>query len=561
MKGRTSLLFLICLLFGNAFTVLHAQSDHHFEVMKQLDIFSSVYRDLERNYVDTLNPGKDIQNALSYMLNQLDPYTEYYPEEETKQFEQMVTGKYAGIGSPIVYRKSEKRCMFVNPYEGMPAQLAGVRTGDVIMAVDGQDVGTAEINDAADYSSRVSKQLRGDPNTTLRLTVKRMGQTKPITLKIVRKNIELPSVSFHTIFQDSIAYISLDSYTENTARDLRLTLVDLLSKGATRLILDLRNNGGGLMDQSIKIVNFFIPKGKEVVTTKGKRSERNLTYNTTEEPLDAKIPIVVLVNNGTASAAEITSGALQDYDRAVILGRRTFGKGLVQQSIETPYNGLLKFTAYKYFIPSGRCIQAYDFQNRDSEGNPTHLPDSLCKVFYTEHGRMVKDGGGIMPDVETQVDSFSYFTQALLNHDVMQDFCVKYRNKHQRILAPAKFHLTDAEYAEFKEMVKQSDFKYDGVSHKTLRYLRLFAKGEGFDDATSLIDSLEEKMKPDLERFLNFHSKEIRHELDSQIVQNYYYSHGMAEFRLQTDSDVKRAIEIIADDNEYHRILSDVPEP
>ncbi len=561
MNRKPLLFFLLLTSLFCSLPTLRAQDTHHFEVMKHLDIFNSVYRDLERYYVDTLKPEKNIQDALSYMLNQLDPYTEYYSEDETKQYEQMVTGKYAGIGSPIVYRRSEKRCMFSNPYESMPAQMAGVRTGDIIMAIDGQDVGTSAPDTAANYSARVSKLLRGDPNTTLRLTVKRMGQAKPLTFKIVRKNIELPSISYQTILQDSIAYVSLTQYTENTARDLRLALVDMISKGAKRLILDLRDNGGGLMEQSIKIVNFFLPKGKNVLTTKGKGNDKTTVFTTTEEPLDAEMPIVILVNGGTASAAEITSGALQDYDRAVILGKRTFGKGLVQHSIEMPYQGILKYTAYKYYIPSGRCVQAYDFKNRDNEGNPRHLPDSLCRIFHTEHGRIVKDGGGIMPDVEISEDSMSYFTAALISHDVFNDFCVQYRNKHHRILAPSKFHLTDGEYEEFKKMVKRSDFKYEGPAAKSLGYLRVFAKEEGFNDAMPELDTLDKILNPGIDTFLTLRSEEIRQALEAEIVENYYFTRGAQEYVLQYSKQLERALQILTDDAAYQRILSGVPEP
>ena len=330
------------------------QSRHNFETAKQLDIFNSIYKLLDLYYVDTLDAKKNIENAVLYMLDQLDPYTVYYPENETGELRQLTTGKYAGIGAIISYRKDLSRCIINQPYEGMPAAEAGLRRGDVILSIDGKDTGTCTADDPGDFSTSVSEALRGQPGTQFEVRVQRPGRERPMTFKLTRRAITLPSVVLSKVLSDSIGYVRLDSYTENTARDVRRAIVELKQQGATRLVLDLRGNPGGLMDQAVDVVNLFIPRGKEVLSTRGKVAERNATYKTQSEPLDVEIPLVVLVDFGTASSAEITAGALQDYDRAVIVGRRTYGKGLVQETRQLPYDNILKLTTSKDYIPSGR---------------------------------------------------------------------------------------------------------------------------------------------------------------------------------------------------------------
>ena len=378
--------------------------NHNFEVAKNLDIFNTLYRDLDLYYVDTLDARRNIDNAANYMLMMLDPYTEYYAEENADELKQLTTGKYAGVGMITVYRPDYKRCIVSKPFAGQPAAEAGVMAGDIIMGIDGKsiDVCTATtIEEQNAYATQTSSQLRGEPGTTFTLKVRRPTTGRTLTFRITRRNIVVPSVSLSTLVTDSIGYIALSQFIEGTANEVRRALVDLKQQGARCLILDLRDNPGGVMEEAIKTVNLFIPRGREVVTTRGKVRELNHTYRTTLDAQDTDLPIIVLVNEGSASAAEITSGALQDYDRALIVGRRTYGKGLVQQSRELPYKARFKLTTGKYYIPSGRCVQAYKFK----DGRPVHLPDSLSHEFRTANGRIVRDGGGITPDVEVKADS------------------------------------------------------------------------------------------------------------------------------------------------------------
>lgn len=539
-----------------------AQENHNFEVSKHLDIFNSLYRDLDLYYVDTLDAKKAVGNAILYMLDQLDPYTLYYPEDETTDLKEMTTGKYAGIGSPIVYRKDLDRCVFSGPYEGMPAARAGVRSGDIIISINGKEVGGCGTQDPSDYSAAVSRSLRGDPGTTFELKVRRPTHNKYLTFKLTRSTVERPSVSYHRMVSDSVGYVALSGYTDNTTRDLRRAIVELKQQGARRLVLDLRGNPGGLMREAINVVNLFLPRGYEVLTTKGKIREMNKTYKTTEEPLDLRMPLAVLVNYGTASAAEITSGTLQDYDRAVIVGQRTYGKGLVQEPRELPYNTVLKLTTSKYFIPSGRCVQAYDFKNRNADGQPRHLPDSLCKAFYTAAGRTVYDGGGITPDVAVEPDSLSPFVTYLASSNEFFDYCVNYRNRHGSIAAPSAFEFPDADYGDFMAYIKKSSFTYDSRSHRVLELLRREAQREGYgEEVKDELDALDAHFAADMDRELTRWKTDIKHLLEANIVENFYYERGLTEYMLRHDKDLEEAVRILNDDVRYRKILSGVPEP
>lgn len=558
MMRKTLLVLLASLVLWPA----SAQENHNFEVSKHLDIFNSLYRELDLYYVDTLEAKEAVGNAILYMLDRLDPYTQYYPEEETRDLKEMTTGKYAGIGSPIMYRKDLDRCVFSSPYEGMPAAAAGVRSGDVIMNIDGRDVGGRGASSVADYTSAVSAALRGESGTTLLLKVKRAGTGKMHSFKIVRQTIERPSVPYYTLLRDSIGYVQLTSYTDNTTRDLRLAVVNLKQRGARRLVLDLRGNPGGLMREAVSVVGSFLPRGTMVLRTQGKVEELNRTFKTTVEPLDLEIPMAVLVNYNTASAAEITSGALQDYDRAVVVGQRTYGKGLVQEPRELPYGTILKLTTSKYFIPSGRCVQAYDFKNRNADGMPRHLPDSLSKEFFTAAGRTVRDGGGITPDVVVVPDSLPYFVNYLEVSDVFFDFCAAYRNKHESIASASEFALSDSDYEDFIIFVKKSDFSYESRSMQMLPLLRRMASAEGYEaEAVAAFDSLESCLRRDVEAELRFHKAVIVARLEQAIVENYYYERGLSERLLLDDKDLDEALRVLCDDAAYRKILSGVPEP
>lgn len=546
-------IFLTLCLVLSCLTGLAQQSRHNFETAKQLDIFNSIYKLLDLYYVDTLNAKKNIENAVLYMLDQLDPYTVYYPEDETGELKQMTTGKYAGIGAVISYRKDLNRCIINEPYEGMPAAEAGLRRGDVILSIDGKDTGVCTADDAGDFSSSVSEALRGQPGTQFELRVQRPGRERPMTFKLTRRVVTLPSVIYRTVLSDSIGYVRLDGYTENTARDMRRTIAELKQQGARRLVLDLRGNPGGLMEQAVEVVNLFIPRGKEVLSMRGKVAERNATYKTKGEPLDVEIPLVVLVDFGTASSAEITAGALQDYDRAVIAGRRTYGKGLVQETRQLPYGNVLKLTTSKYYIPSGRCVQAYTFK----DGTPQHLPDSLSKVFKTAAGRTVRDGGGITPDVEVELDSLPTLITYLALSDQLFDYTVHYRGTHATIAPPESFRLSDAEYAEFRQYLKDHGFTYDRQSRSVLDLLRHVAEREGYaEEAKAEFDALEAKLTHNEDFDFTRWEKEIRQLVERAIILDYYYQAGQAAYDLRDDKDLKEALRIVCDDARYRTLLA-----
>ena len=549
MKKILTVLCAVLLCFPAA----AQQSRHNFETAKQLDVFNSIYKVLDLFYVDTLDAKKNIENAVLYMLDQIDPYTVYYPEDETGELKQLTTGKYAGIGAVISYRKDLARCIINEPYAGMPAAEAGLRRGDVILSIDGQDTGTCTADDPSGFSNRVSEALRGQPGTQFEVRVRRPGRERPMTFKLTRRTVELPSVVLRTVLADSVGYVQLNSYTENTARDVRRAVVELKQRGARRLVLDLRGNPGGLMDQAVEVVNLFLPRGKEVLSTRGKIAERNTTFKTKAEPLDTEIPLVVLVDFGTASAAEITAGVLQDYDRAVIVGRRTYGKGLVQETRQLPYGGILKLTTSKYYIPSGRCVQAYTFK----DGVPQHMPDSLSKAFKTAAGRTVRDGGGITPDVEVELDSLPTLITYLAISDQLLDYSVDYRNAHDTIAPPATFRLTDTEYAAFRQYLKDRKFTYDRQSRSVLDLLRHVAAGEGYaEEAKAEFDALEAKLIHNEDFDFTRWEKEIRQLVERSIVLNYYYQAGQAEYDLRGDKDLEEALRIVCDDVRRRALLA-----
>ena len=552
MKKIVLALFTACAMLPAS-----AQSEHNFEAAKNLDIFNALYKELDLYYVDTLDAQKLVRAAIDGMLDELDPYTEFYSAKTREDLKQMATGKYAGIGAIIQYNKKTDRCVIGDPFEGMPAAEAGLRAGDVILSIDGKDTGERGDRDAGDYSQSVSDALRGEPGSSFEIRVQRPGTAEPLTLTLVRRTIAVPAITYYGMVDAATGYILLSEYTENCARNVRRAVVDLKQQGMTRLILDLRNNGGGLMDEAVKLVNLFLPKGKEVLHTRGKIEQMNQTYKTTEDPLDLEMPLVVLVNGSTASAAEITSGALQDYDRAVIMGNRTYGKGLVQQPRELPYGTQMKLTTSKYFIPSGRCVQAYDFKNRNEDGSPKHLPYCLCHEFRTAAGRVVRDGGGITPDVAVPADTLSGIASYLLYSDALFDYCNDYRNSHDTLATPERFRLTDEEYGRFKAFVEQSDFTYDRETKSLLARLKKAARLEGTaDSAQAEFQALEAKLSPNLSADLDRHKNEITRIVSTELIRRYYYAAGVAQYYMQDDKVVARAVELLNQPDEMRRLLS-----
>ncbi len=532
--------------------------DHHFEVAKHLDIFNQVYKNLELLYVDTLNPKETIGTGINAMLRNLDPYTEYYAQEDTKNLKMMLTGKYAGIGALIRKHLKLDRIVIDEPYADMPAAEVGLKKGDIIISIDDSLMKDKSV-------SYVSEHLRGEPGTSFLLKVMRPSTGKLMSFKLTRRNIKLPELPYYGIREGDVGYINFNSFTEGSAKDVRRALIDLKKKGATSLVLDLRSNGGGSEQEAVDILNLWLPKGITVVENRGKIKQATKSYQTRVEPLDTIMPLVVLVNGETASASEITSGAIQDLDRGIILGSRTYGKGLVQIPIELPYNTNMKVTTSKYYIPSGRCIQAINYKH-GGIGYSEHIPDSLTKVFYTRNGREVRDGGGIKPDVELKGDTipniaFYLSASGQDSTEVMFDYVVDYIAQHPTIDAPASFHLTDADWEAFKERVLKSGFTYDPVSKKQFAELVKTAKFEGYyDDAKADFDQLESKLNHNVAFDLNRHEQTLRHILESEIIAAYYYQAGSIEASLGYDKQLKEAIRLLKTPEEYGRLLAS-PEP
>lgn len=547
----------IAFLFGvGAQTTLQAQESDNFKTTKALDIFNALYEELELNYVDTLDAEKVTGDAIRYMLNRLDPYTEFYKASRTDELKTLTTGKYAGIGSPIRYHKGSDRCVFDGPYMGMPAQAAGVRTGDIIMKINDKDVGVCGQQAKADYSSKISNQLRGEAGTSFTLTVKRPMHEKLLRFRLKRQVIKQPSVLFARLLPNHVGYVVMTGYRDDTTHDLRQAIEQLKAKGAQRLVLDLRGNGGGLMNEAVQVVNLFIPKGKKVLEVRGKDPEQNAIFKTKQAPLDDDIPMVVLVNYSTASAAEITSGALQDYDRAVVVGQRTYGKGLVQSQRELPYNTMLKLTTAKYYIPSGRCVQAYDFKNRGADGQPKHLPDSLCKVFKTSNGRLVKDGGGITPDVVMEPDSLPDMLEELALSEQFFDYTVKYLNTHRELAPADSFHISDADFQDFLSFMENSSFTYHTQTKRMLDYLKKWADYEGYSDSIQTeMTALATKLAPNVAGDLRRWQKEVRELLEYAIVSSHYGHEGAYAYKMRNDKELHLSTEILLDKERYHKLL------
>lgn len=528
------------------------EKNHDFVVAKNMDVFTSIYKNLDMMYVDTLDADEVIGNGINAMLRSLDPYTEYYPESEVKELKNMLTGKYAGIGSVVRYNYQLGYTVINEPYEGMPAQEAGLKKGDIILSINDSTMKGKEV-------SYVSDRLRGEPGTSFILKVKRPSTGKVMKVKLTRRTIQMPFLPYYGLLDGGIGYINFNSFTDQCAKDVRRAFIDLKKQGAKKLVFDLRNNGGGSVSEAVSIVNMFLPKDKVVLTMKGKLQRANNEYKTTVEPIDTLMPIVVLVSENTASAAEILSGSLQDYDRAIILGTRTYGKGLVQATMDLPYNGQMKLTTSKYYIPSGRCVQALNYKHVKG-GYVEHVPDSLTKVFYTAGGREVRDGGGVKPDVEVKPDSLPniayYLAGARDSNELMLNYEVDYIAKHPTI-APAKdFALTDADYEEFKARVLKADFKYDRETEKYLKDLMKLARFEGYyDDAKPEFDALAKKLSHNVAKDLDYNKQYIKRLLENDIVAAYYYQGGAIRNSLRYDKQVKEAVRLLNTPEEYKKLL------
>lgn len=544
------LVAMMLVLGAVAFWGFKSGDSRSFQIAKNLDVFNSIVKELDLFYVDTINPDKTIREGIDAMLYSLDPYTEYYPEDDQSELEQMLKNSYGGIGSIITWDAKLKRSVIAEPYEGMPAATSGLKAGDVLMAIDGKDL-------AGKNNQEVSEMLRGQVSTGFKLTVQRPGTEKPLDFDIVRRSIQLPIIPYYTVLDNQIGYINLSTFSGNPSKEFKQAFLDLKKKGITSLVIDLRNNGGGLLDEAIEIANFFLPRGKVLVTTKGKIKQASNTYKTLREPLDLDIPLAVLVNSSTASSSEILAGSLQDLDRAVIVGNRTFGKGLVQTTRMLPYGGTMKLTTSKYYIPSGRCVQAIDYKHRNEDGSVGRIPDSLTTVFHTAAGREVRDGGGVTPDIEVKQDKLPNILFYLVNDNLIFNYATQYCLKHATIAEPEKFVITDADYADFKEMVKKADFKYDQQTEKILKSLKEMAEFEGYlTDASKEFDALEKKLTHNLDRDLDYFSKDIKNMIALEIVKRYYYQRGAIIEQLKDDDDLKKAVVILTSPEEYRKMLS-----
>ena len=523
--------------------------DHNFEIAKNLEIFHDIVSELDRFYVDTINPTKTIEAGIQAMLRGIDPYTEYFPEEDMKDLKMITTGKYAGIGAVIRQYTGRDYIYIDEPYEGMPAARYGLKAGDEILSINGESM-------KGKPSSYVSDHLRGEADSKLTVTVRRPGVKDSISVDIIRSVIALPAVPYYGMHK-GYGYILLDQFTENCSKSVMKALVELKEQGAKGIILDLRGNGGGLLNEAVEIVGLFVPKGTKLVETRGKIPQSASTYVTQRNPIDENIPLVVLTDDQSASASEIVAGSLQDLDRAVIVGTRTFGKGLVQSTRMLPFNGTLKVTTAKYYIPSGRCIQEIDYSKRNDKGQAQHIPDSLTTVFYTAAGRPVRDGGGIRPDVEckpdTMPDILYYISQNVVLFDFVNDWCTR----HETIAPAQDFILTDEDYNGFKEFVCKSDFKYESNSGKALESLKKIAEREGLaDKAQDEFKSLESKLQYDLKNDLDVFRKDLERVIAMEIVVRYYYQRGAVMLNMKSDKFLDEAVSLLGDRKRYDSILA-----
>lgn len=577
-------------------TVAADNKDHNLEVAKQLEIFCSIYRDLDMMYVDSLDAKELVETGIKAMLHSLDPYTEYYPQTDVKELKQMITGKYGGIGSIISYSLKDSASVINEPYWGMPAQEMGLKKGDVILAIDDEDM-------RGKSTTYVSEHLRGEAGTSFMLKILRKNsknqklksskdnskteagknsnaqkstKTKNkkskkgsnseypdgdvMTVKMTRRAIQMPCLPYYGMLQDSIGYISFNQFTDECSKDVRHAVIDLKRQGMQKLIFDLRGNGGGSLSEAVEILNMFLPKDITLVKTKGKLERANHDYKTNSLPIDTLMPIVVLVNHNTASAAEIMSGTLQDLDRGVVMGTKTYGKGLVQVPLEVPYNGNLKLTTAHYYIPSGRCIQAINYKHSNG-GSREMVADSLKREFKTLHGRIVKDGGGIMPDIKVEADSMpniGYYlsSSGLDSTNVAMRYIMDYVQKHPQIAPAREFSITDDEYREFCDFAVSEGFKYDRESEKFLSDLIKVAKFEGYyDRAKTEFDALNKKLQHDLRAELEFHKDIIKRTLSNEIVTCYYYQAGAIEHSLNYDRQINEAIGLLRDMKRYRSVF------
>lgn len=549
MKHILKPLILLIFIISSHLSFAQNNKQQTFNISKNLNIFNSVMRELDMLYVDTLNHDKMMKNTIDDMLKKLDPYTVYMPEEETDDLKFMTTGEYAGIGA-IISQNGNEICIS-EPYEGMPAQKNDVRAGDVILEIDGKSIKNLSV-------SEVSNMLRGTPNTTISLKLKRFGEKKPIEKTFLREKIHVNPIGYATVVGNKTGYILLNDFTERSAIEFRNTVNDLVKTHKIEsLIIDLRNNGGGLIDEAVKMVGYFVAKGTEVVSTKGKNEFVERTYKTPTEPLFPDMKLMVLVNRSSASASEILAGAVQDLDRGVIVGERTFGKGLVQNIRPLNFGGHLKVTTAKYYIPSGRCIQAIDYAHRNEDGSADRLSDSLTSEFKTRNGRIVRDGGGIIPDKVIKDDRTLNIAYYIYMQNHYFDFATQYASQNPNIATPDKFELSNDEFKAFTQyLLNDKKFTYTSQTEKYFDELQEFAKVEGLDKvAQEEFLALKKKLVPDIAQNLENNKEDILELLSLEIIKRYYFQKGVVQYSLRADKDLELALEIL-NSGEYETIIT-----
>lgn len=522
-------------------------------VIRNLDIFNSIYKELNTFYVDTLDAKQTITTAINSMLDNIDPYTEYIPAEDQDDFMVISTGEYGGIGSYIMTRHDSTGVCISEPYEGSPAAKAGLKPGDRIVAIDG-DTATKW------KDGQVSKRLKGQANTQLKLTVVRPYVSDSVkTFTITREKIKVNPVPYYGVTHGNLGYINITTYNEHTAEQVKAAVEALQHNPAVKcLVLDLRGNGGGLVDEAVKMIGFFVPKGTEVLQTKGRNTLNFKSYKTTEDPIAPTMPLVVMVDGGSASASEITAGALQDLDRAVVVGSRSFGKGLVQQTRQLPFDGMLKVTVAKYYIPSGRLIQEIDYSHRNADGEAQRIPDSLTTVYHTAHGREVRDGGGITPDIKVTYPELNRLVYNIVRDNWAFDFATKYAAEHASIAPAAEFAVTDTIFDEFKKFIDPKRFNYDKVCEQGLSQLKKVAETEGYmtDSTKAEFAKLEKLLKHNLDHDLDNNRKAISQLLSGEILKRYYYQRGVIENSLNTDEALDKTEAMISKPGEYEHLLN-----
>lgn len=531
------------------FSLSAQKEEKYFKITKNLSVFNSVLRELNAFYVDTLDYDKVVQTGINSMLASLDPYTIYMPEEMTDDIKMMTSGEYAGIGALIMQK--DGNVVISEPYEGMPAQKNDLRAGDIILEVDG-------VNAEGKTTSQVSEMLKGKNGTKIVVKIKRWNKKRPITKKFHRELIQFSPISYHTVFENGTGYVMLNDFTDKAGAEFKSVVSDMVKQHQIKsLIIDVRNNPGGIVDEAVKIMGYFVPKGTPIVSTKGRSREVDRTYRTPFEPIFPDMKVAVLVNRASASASEILAGAMQDLDRGIVVGERTFGKGLVQNIRPVAYGGHVKVTIAKYYTPSGRCVQALDYSHRNEDGSVGRIPDSLTTAFKTTKGRIVKDGGGILPDTLTTDSRKLNIAYYILVQNHYFDYATRYAQKHNKIASPDKFKLTDAEYNDFvKYLIEEKKFTYTTQTENYYKQLFEVAKYEGYDElAKAEFEALEAKLIPDIKKNLLDNRKEIEEMLTLEIIQRYYFQKGQVQYMLKDDIDTKVALKLLNEGSNYNKIL------